>query len=224
MITFAPMESFESILKYCDENGVKLLAVSKTKQAEAIFDLYQKGQRDFGENKVQELISKKDLLPADIRWHLIGHLQSNKVKFIAPFVHLIHSVDSFKLIKEINKQALLCNRTISCLLQIFIATEETKFGLSEIEATEIFGSKEFKSLKNICVVGLMGMASNTSNENRVRSEFSKLKLFFDELKKQESENLKMQILSMGMSSDYKIAIKEGSTMIRIGSALFGAKH
>ncbi len=181
---------------------------------------YKAGQRDFGENKVQELISKQVQLPADIRWHLIGHLQSNKVKYIAPFISLIHSVDSLGLLEEINKQALKNNRIIDCLLQIYIAGEETKYGLSFEEARQILISDAFRNLNNIRITGLMGMASNTEDQNLIRSEFRGLHDFFIQL---SHVNFKPEILSMGMSSDYKIAIEEGSTLIRAGSLIFGSR-
>lgn len=196
---------------------VTLVAVSKTHPVEAIKRLYDEGQRIFGENKVQELISKQPLLPKDIQWHLIGHLQTNKVKYIAPFVSMIHSVDSLKLLREINKQALKANRVIDCLLQVHIAMEETKFGLSETELDEILSSEETRAFQNVRLLGLMGMATNTENETLIRNEFKKLKSLFD------LQRSRFSVLSMGMSSDYKIAIEEGSTMIRIGSLLFGGR-
>ncbi len=195
-----------------------LVAVSKTKTIEDIQQLYNLGQRDFGENYVQELTDKETALPKDIHWHYIGHLQSNKVKYIAPFVNLIHGVDSLKLLKEINKQALKSNRVISCLLQIHIAKEETKFGLDEKELYELFELHDLAELKNINITGLMGMASFSDDLNLVRNEFNNLKKIFD------SVASKLKILSMGMSSDYKIAIEEGSNMVRIGSLLFGKRN
>jgi pyridoxal phosphate enzyme (YggS family) len=193
---------------------VTLVAVSKTKPVEDIKELYDLGHRDFGENYVQELGEKYPLLPQDIRWHYIGHLQSNKVKYIAPYVHLIHGVDSLKLLKEINKQAQKNNRVIHCLLQVYIAQEETKFGLDEKELSELLASGEFSELKNVKVQGLMGMASFTEDTNKIRNEFMHLKSLFDKYDQ-------FTTLSMGMSSDYTIAIEEGSTMVRIGSLLFG---
>jgi pyridoxal phosphate enzyme (YggS family) len=193
-----------------------LVAVSKTKPAEDIQALYNLGHRDFGENYVQELIDKESILPKDIHWHFIGHLQSNKVKYIAPFVHLIHGVDSLKLLKEINKEAIKNNRTIDCLLQMHIAKEETKFGLDENELHEILTI--LPELKNVHVLGLMGMASFSNDMNLVRSEFQSLKNIFNRM------NISPTILSMGMSSDYTIAIEEGSTMVRIGSLLFGERN
>jgi PLP dependent protein len=199
--------------------NVTLVVVTKTQQAEKIMEVYDAGYKIFGENKVQELLEKYETLPKDIQWHLIGHLQTNKVKYIAPFVHLIHSVDSLKLLQEIDKQALRNNRGIDCLLQIHIAQEETKFGFDFNEAEQIINANQ---LKNVSIVGLMGMATNTNNEEQIKSEFHSLKSFFDKLKSQ-TQNPLFQILSMGMSSDYKIAIKEGSTMVRIGSSIFGAR-
>jgi PLP dependent protein len=200
---------------------VTLVAVSKTKPIALIEEAYAAGQRDFGENYIQELEDKHKQLPADIRWHAIGHLQSNKVKYIAPFVYLIHGVDSLKLLQEINKQAQKNNRIIDCLLQIFIAKEETKFGFSFEECESLFQSGELDKLKNIRVVGFMGMATNTDNETQIRNEFRSLKDFFDKISHLNSH---ISILSMGMSSDYKIAIEEGSTLIRIGSSIFGERN
>jgi len=200
--------------------NAQLVAVSKTKPVEAILEAYNAGQRIFGENKVQEMVEKYEALPKDIQWHLIGHLQTNKVKYIAPFVSLIQSVDSFKLLQEINKEASKNNRVIECLLQIHIAKEETKFGLSFDEAKEIIFSPETKALKNIKIVGLMGMATNTDNQEQIREEFRTLHKFF--LNSQFS-TINSQ-LSMGMSSDYKIAIEEGSNLVRIGSAIFGERN
>jgi len=200
---------------------VTLVAVSKTKPIELIQEAYTAGQRDFGENYIQELEDKYKQLPTDIRWHAIGHLQSNKVKHIAPFVYLIHGVDSLKLLQEINKQAQKNNRVIDCLLQIFIAKEETKFGFSFEECENLFQSGEIDKLKNIRVVGFMGMATNTDNETQIRNEFCSLKNFFDKI---SHLNPHISILSMGMSSDYKIAIEEGSTLIRIGSSIFGERN
>ena len=196
---------------------VNLIAVSKTKCNEMLLEAYGAGQRDFGENYVQELVDKHEQLPKDINWHFIGHLQSNKVKYIAPFVYLIHGVDSFSLLKEINKQAQKNNRVIECLLQLYIAQEETKFGLDFNEATQILNSTEFKELKNIRIRGFMGMASNTDNSEQIKKEFKSLKIF--------SLNYPdLNILSFGMSSDYKIAILEGATMIRVGNSIFGERN
>jgi hypothetical protein len=198
---------------------VTLVAVSKTKPNSAIMEAYEAGQRVFGENKVQDLAAKAEILPKDIQWHMIGHLQSNKVKYIAPFVHLIHGVDSLKLLQEINKRASQNNRIIDCLLQIHIAQEETKFGLDEQEAAALL--KIAIDLKNIRITGLMGMATNTSNEDQVRKEFNYLKNLSIKL---QTYNCKLQTVSMGMTGDYQIAINEGSNMVRIGSAIFGARN
>lgn len=203
---------------------VKLVAVTKTYSIEHIMEAYSAGHKIFGENKVQEMLDKYEQLPKDIEWHLIGHLQSNKVKFIAPFVSLIHSVDSFKLLKEINKQALKNNRVIDCLLQIYIATEETKFGLSFEEAENFLNSPEFKNLKNIRITGFMGMASNTANKLQIKNEFCSLNHFFNSMKPLSTLNFELLTLSMGMSSDYSIAIECGSTLIRVGSAIFGTRN
>ncbi len=201
--------------------NVTLVAVSKTKPVADIMQAYNAGQRVFGENKVQEMCDKQPQLPDDIQWHLIGHLQTNKVKYIAPFVGLIHGVDSLKLLKEINKRAKQNNRIINCLLQIFIAEEETKFGLNQEELNEIINSDEFKQFENIKVVGLMGMATFTDNDEQIRKEFTYLKAVFDKHKQLKTKNLELKTLSMGMSGDYQIAIECGSTMVRIGSAIFG---
>jgi PLP dependent protein len=204
----------------------QLIAVSKTKPIEAIQEIYIQGQRDFGENKVQELVGKYEALPKDIRWHLIGHLQSNKVKYIAPFIHCIHSVDSLNLVFEINKEAKKNNRTIQILLQLHIAKEETKFGLNYKEAIEIleYYTASNSELKNVSIIGLMGMATNTDSETIIREEFKQLKGLFNSIQKSYllHDNAFTQ-LSMGMSSDYKIAIEEGSTQVRIGSTLFGER-
>ncbi len=216
-------QNLEHIKLALPEN-VTLVAISKTKPVEAILEAYSSGQRIFGENKVQEMCDKQLLLPTDIQWHIVGHLQSNKVKYIAPFVSLIHAVDSLKLLQEINKQAAKNNRIIDCLLQIYIAQEETKFGLNFEEAEQLLSSPAFQELKNVRIVGLMGMASNTDNKEQVRMEFRSLKNFFDKIKTQESRlETTYTILSMGMSSDYNIAIEEGSTMVRIGSSIFGER-
>lgn len=218
------LNNYNAIKTSLDAKEVTLVAVSKTKPVEDILELYQLGQRDFGENYVQELVDKQAQLPKDIRWHFIGHLQSNKVKYIAPFVHLIHGVDSASLVKEINKQAQKNGRIIDVLLQVFIASEETKYGLDENELVSIvegFGKAEFG---NVRVVGLMGMASFTENLTIVRTEFKKLKQLFDSLPSTGNVNIKPQFLSMGMSADYPIAIEEGSNMVRIGSLLFGTRN
>jgi hypothetical protein len=203
----------------------KLVAVSKTHPVEAIREAYDAGQRIFGENKVQELTQKQPNLPADIQWHLIGHLQSNKVKHIAPFISLIHSVDSPRLLEEINKQAMKVNRVIECLLQVYIAKEESKFGFDEEELFALLQSDTFKNLKSIKVTGLMGMATFTENKEQVRKEFRSLKNLFDRIQKLNlPSNIEMKELSMGMSQDYKIAMEEGSTMVRIGTAIFGNRN
>ena len=201
--------------------NVQLIAVSKTKPVEDILTAYNCGHRDFGENKVQEMTAKYEALPKDIRWHLIGHLQRNKVKYIASFVHLIHSVDNFKLLKEINKQAIKHNRVIPLLLQIKIAKEDTKFGMSFQQAEELLNSEEIQEFKNIKISGLMGMATNTNDKETIAREFQSLKNFFDKLKK---TNPNFQYLSMGMSGDYDVAIENGSNMIRLGSVIFGARN
>ncbi|PSL07922.1 YggS family pyridoxal phosphate-dependent enzyme [Cecembia rubra] len=202
-----------------------LIAVSKTHPASSIREIYDLGHRDFGENKVQELTDKAAQLPQDIRWHMIGHLQRNKVKYIAPFVFLIHGVDSLKLLQEIDKQAEKNNRIISCLLQVHIAEEESKFGFSEEELMDLIHSEELKALNNIKIIGLMGMATYTENVAKVRKEFAGLKSLFEKLKALDlSGNVDMKVLSMGMSGDYLIAQEEGSTMVRIGSAIFGERN
>lgn len=210
-------ESYNKIQTQLKERQITLIAVSKTKPLEDILELYNEGQRDFGENYVQELISKYEQLPKDIRWHYIGHLQSNKVKYIAPFVHLIHGVDSEKLLSEINKQAVRNNRTIPCLLQIHIAQEETKFGLDETELKTVMARDENGDYQHISVKGLMGMASFSTDMQLVRKEFKQLKRIYNKFPQFDT-------LSMGMSGDYIIAAEEGSTMVRIGSLLFGSRN
>ena len=201
---------------------VTLVAVSKTKPVEDILSIYHCGQKVFGENKVQELCSKFESMPKDIEWHLIGHLQTNKVKYIAPFVSLIHAVDSLKLLQEINKQAQKHNRVINCLLQIYIAKEESKFGLDFDEAISILHSPEFVALEHINIVGLMGMATNTDDQSIVKKEFTQLEKFYQELKKDNNiAHCNFSTLSMGMSNDYALAIDCGSNMVRIGSSIFG---
>lgn len=203
---------------------VTLVAVSKTKPVAAIQEAYNAGQRDFGENKVQEMVDKYDQLPSDIRWHLIGHLQTNKVKYIAHFVHLIHGVDSLKLLIEINKQAAKHNRIIDCLLQFHIAEEETKFGLNMAECTEILTSSAFAEMKHVRICGVMGMATFTENTEQINKEFAQLTTYFFLLKQVFfAENDSFSIRSMGMSGDYEHAITQGSTMIRVGSSLFGIR-
>lgn len=205
-------------------NGhARLIAVTKTKPVSILQETYNSGFRRFGENKVQEMTEKFEALPKDIEWHMIGHLQSNKVKYMAPYVSMVHGVDSFKLLKEINKEAAKHDRVIHCLLQIFIADEETKFGLSAEEATDILKSPELNTLSNIRIKGLMGMASNTEDEQKIRSEFKGLKSLLESFKKYNSEITSMEELSMGMSGDYEIAVQEGSTMVRVGSAIFGSR-
>ena len=217
--------NIEKLKKELQEYNCSLIAVSKTHPVELIKEAYDAGQRDFGENKVQELVDKQPQLPGDIRWHLIGHLQRNKVKYIAPFVHMIHSVDSEKLLKEIEKQGRREDRTISCLLQVHIASEESKFGLSEDALDALINGDVLSQAKHVKVKGLMGMATFTDDEEQIRSEFKKLKSIFDRLKNSSlPDNAVMEELSMGMSSDYSIALEEGSTMVRVGSAIFGARN
>ena len=202
---------------------VALVAVSKTKPVSDFMEAYDAGQRVFGENKIQEMTEKWEQMPKDIHWHMIGHVQSNKVKFMAAYVHLIHGVDSLKLLEEINKQAAKYNRVIDCLLQIHIAEEETKFGLDENELNELVHSTAFKNLKNIKIVGLMGMATFTDNQNQIKKEFLYLKTLFDKLQSISTENCQLQTISMGMSGDYQLAVACGSTMVRIGSSIFGGR-
>ena len=201
-------------------HNISLVAVSKTKPISDLEQAYQTGQRLFGENKVQEMVHKYEIMPKDIKWHMIGHLQRNKVKYIAPFVNLIHGVDSLKLLKEISKQALKCDRTIDCLFQLKIASENTKFGMSKNELQTILNCDEFKKLKYIKGRGVMGMASFTGDFDKIKLEFKYLKSIFDDLKNQFQE---FKIISMGMSGDYELAIKCGSNMIRIGSHIFGSR-
>lgn len=219
------IDNYNQLKKSLPEN-ITLVAVSKTHSFEKILELHNAtGHLDFGENKVQELCGKYEQLPKNIQWHLIGHLQSNKVKYIAPFVHLIHSVDSEKLLQEINKQAKKCNRIIPVLLQIYIATEETKFGLSFTEAEELLLSSRLQNYSNIRINGFMGMASNTENMEQVKSEFSSLRKFFQyaNINFPKNENVQLNTLSIGMSHDYNIAIESGSNMIRVGSLIFGER-
>jgi PLP dependent protein len=215
--------AYLSLKKELDEKQVTLVAVSKTKPVEDILELYQLGQKDFGENYVQELVTKSSQLPDDIRWHFIGHLQTNKVKLIAPFVQLIHGVDSLKLLKEINKEAIKNDRIIDCLLQMHIAMEETKFGLDEEELKLVLHQTGNLERANIRVCGLMGMASFTENIPTVRNEFRNIKRVFDKYAGIKNATLHMETLSIGMSGDHKTAIEEGSTMVRIGSLLFGER-
>lgn len=213
-------DKVNEIREYLTNKNCELIAVTKTHPVETLMDAYKIGLRSFGENKAQEMAQKYQELPKDVIWHMIGHMQSNKVKYIAPFVSLIHSVDSYSLLDEINKQALKYNRVINCLIQIHIAEEETKFGMNKGEAEELLSRIIYEKLNNVKIGGLMGMASNTSNQNQIRDEFKKLKFLFDQFK---SQNKNFTFLSMGMSGDYKIAVEEGSNMIRIGSALFGER-
>ena len=217
------MSVSNTIIKIKSElpSHVTLVAVSKTKPNELINQAYLAGQIDFGENYVQELVDKHQELPKDIRWHFIGHLQTNKVKLIAPFVNLIHGVDSLKLLEEINKQAQKNNRIINCLLQIYIAQEDSKFGLSFDECKELLQSNSYLNLKNICVVGFMAMASNTEDNEQIKKEFLSLKKFHESM---VTIQLPLNILSFGMSSDYQLAIECGSNMIRIGSSIFGERN
>lgn len=206
--------------------GVTLVAVSKTKPVSALEEAYEAGQRIFGENKIQEMTDKYQVLPKDIEWHMIGHVQRNKVKYMAEYVSLIHGVESLKLLQEINKQALKHNRVIDCLLQLFIAQEETKFGLDHTELIEIFESKEFADLKNIRIKGLMGMATFTDDTTEIKREFSTLKQIFDHSKTNYNHlsNVELDTVSMGMSNDYVLAMECGSTMVRIGSSIFGNRN
>jgi pyridoxal phosphate enzyme (YggS family) len=206
-------------------NNVTLVAVSKTKPIADLQEAYDAGQRIFGENKIQEMVDKHDVLPKDIQWHMIGHLQSNKVKYMASFVNLIHGVDKFKTLKEINKQAKKHDRIIDCLLQVKIAKEETKFGFSIDEINTILHSKELADLAHIKIVGFMGMATFTDNKQQLQEEFLSLKTVFEKQKQiTDTKNCKLQILSMGMSGDYPLAIANGSTMIRVGSSIFGNRN
>lgn len=217
-------ENIDKIRKSLPDQ-VQLVAVSKTKPAELIMEAYQTGQRIFGENKVQELAGKYEELPKDIEWHFIGHVQTNKVKYIAPFIQLIHGVDSFKLLKTIHSEAKKSNRIIPCLLQFHIAEEETKFGFSLEEVEDILNSAEFQELKNVQISGVMGMATYTDDEAQVRKEFTCLKTYFDQLKSiYFAKNPEFKEISMGMSGDYQLAIEAGSTMVRIGSTIFGERN
>jgi len=221
------VEAYRQIRKELDANSVGLVAVSKTKPIKEIRELYGLGHRDFGENYVQEMVEKANILPGDTRWHFIGHLQTNKVKLIAPFVQLIHGVDSLKLLKEINKQAEKAGRVIDCLLQVHIAREETKFGLDEAELDALIKKFRAAGLKNVRICGLMGMASFTEDIDAVRTEFRNLKVIFDKLRTYNSQpacrQARFTTLSMGMSSDYRVAVEEGSNLVRIGSLLFGER-
>lgn len=203
--------------------NVTLVAVSKTKPVADLLEAYNAGQRIFGENKIQEMTEKWEQMPKDIQWQMIGHIQTNKVKFMAPYVSLIHGVDSLKLLEEINKQALKNNRIIDCLLQIHIAEEETKFGLNEEELKDLLATETFKNLNNIKIIGLMGMATFTENQDQIKKEFEHLKSIFDSYQNLKSEICNLKSLSMGMSGDYQLAISCGSTMVRIGSSIFGGR-
>ncbi|MBU2940604.1 YggS family pyridoxal phosphate-dependent enzyme [Lacinutrix sp. C3R15] len=213
-------KNLQDIQSQIPEN-VTLVAVSKTKPVSDIMQAYQTGQRIFGENKIQDMVDKYEEMPKDIQWHMIGHVQRNKVKYMASFVSLIHGVENFKTLKEINKQAAKHNRIIDCLLQIKIASEDTKFGMSANEASEILQSEAFSELKNVNVVGVMGMATFTDDQEQIRNEFNLLKSIFNNLKK---ENNKLTTISMGMSGDFKLAIQCGSTMVRVGSSIFGNRN
>jgi len=217
-------DNIKNLKAETDRLKVKLVAVSKTKPVEDIEEAYAAGQRIFGENQVQELVEKHEKLPKDIHWHLIGHLQTNKVKYIAPFISLIESVDSLKLLQEINKQAAKNERVINCLLQVYIADEDTKFGLGYDELIELLRSDEYRDMKNVRIIGLMGIATNTDNEKQIKDEFYELKILFDGIKASffRKDDFFKEI-SMGMSSDYKLAIEQGSTMVRLGSTIFGQR-
>ena len=203
---------------------VTLVAVSKTKPVSDLMEAYNAGQRIFGENKIQEMVDKYDVLPNDIQWHMIGHVQKNKVKYMASFVSLIHGVDDIKLLEEINKQAKKHDRIINCLIQIKIASEDTKFGMTPMEAKSLLQSPVFSELKNIKITGVMGMATFTDNQTQIKNEFTLLKTTFDTLKSFETFNFRAEIVSMGMSRDYQLAIECGSNMIRVGSSIFGERH
>lgn len=220
------MSISSNLLKIKDilPKNITLVAVSKTKPVSDLMEAYEAGQRVFGENKIQEMTQKWEQMPKDIQWHMIGHVQTNKVKYMAPYVSLIHGVDSLKLLKEINKQAKKWRRVIPCLLQVYIATEETKFGLEQDELLQLIHADEFKEMENIKIVGLMGMASFTEDIDKIRKEFQSLKDIFDYVKPYQLPNCHFEHLSMGMSGDYKIAIECGSTMVRIGSSIFGRRE
>jgi hypothetical protein len=224
---FKPMsiaENFRAFEEKLAHSPARLVAVSKTQPVEVLREAYDAGCRCFGENKVQEMVAKHEALPPDVEWHLIGHLQTNKVKYIAPFVALIHSVDSLKLLQEINKQAARNNRVQDCLLQLHIAQEETKFGFSYDEAESLLHSDELSALTHVRILGLMGMASNVDDETQIRREFRGLKQFFDRMQREAARpGVSFRELSMGMSGDWTIAVEEGSTLVRVGSAIFGAR-
>ena len=217
-------QNIHSIKSQLPEN-VTLVAVSKTKPVSDLIEAYEAGQRIFGENKIQEMTDKWETMPKDIQWHMIGHVQTNKVKYMAPFVSLIHGVDSLKLLQEINKQAAKNNRVIDCLLQVYIAEEESKFGLDEEELSEVLKQVQHDTgeFNYIRIVGLMGMATFTDNQTQIKKEFSRLKTIFDQFANLNTKNCQLNTLSMGMSGDYKLAIECGSTMVRIGSSIFGGR-
>ncbi|MGK0385917.1 MAG: pyridoxal phosphate enzyme (YggS family) [Patiriisocius sp.] len=217
------MSISENIKKYKEAlpNHVSLVAVSKTKPVSDLMEAYQGGQRIFGENKIQEMASKWEEMPKDIEWHMIGHVQTNKVKYMAPFVHLVHAVDSIKLLREINKQAAKHDRIIYCLLQIKIAEEDSKFGMHENDANELLASEIAATLPHVAIIGLMGMSTFTEDKSQVETEFKKLSSIFEDFK---NTHPKLNVLSMGMSGDYKLAIEHGSTMVRIGSSIFGHRN
>lgn len=218
------IEKYKQLITELAPYDARLVAVSKTKPVEDILQLYNTGHRIFGENKVQELVSKYEALPKDIAWHLIGHLQTNKVKYVAPFVSLVQSVDSLKLLQEIDKQAAKNNRIINCLLQVYIASEETKFGLDETELETLLSSSEYRKLQNIRICGLMGMATNTDDETQIENEFANLKRIFGSIQARYFTHAPYFCeLSMGMSSDYHLALKHGATLVRVGSILFGSR-
>jgi len=219
-------ENIKSIQAEIAPYRCQLVAVSKTKPKELLMEAYETGIRDFGENKVQEMTDKYEALPKDIRWHMIGHLQRNKVKYIVPFVHLIHAVDSVRLLKEIEKQAAKVDRKVNCLLQMHIAEEESKFGLSEEELMDILHGDMLAGAQHVNIIGLMGMATFTENDQQVRREFKSLKKIFDKVKSDASlpSHVKMEELSMGMSGDYQLALEEGSTMLRVGTTIFGKRN
>jgi len=217
-------EKLEELNSELKNTSARLIAVSKTKPKEMLKEAYEAGQRHFGENKAQEMTEKSEALPNDIFWHMIGHMQRNKVKYIAPYVHLIHSVDSLKLLTEINKQGEKNNRVINCLLQVHIAKEETKFGFDYEELIKVSLSDELASMNFIKIIGLMGMATFTTNQNQIADEFGELKNIFEKLKNTRTHNFDLTELSMGMSGDYKVALEHGSTMIRVGSSIFGERN
>jgi pyridoxal phosphate enzyme (YggS family) len=221
-------EQISLINKQLNDSAARLIVVTKTRGIQELQETYAAGAIEFGENRVQEMVEKQAVLPKDILWHQIGHLQTNKVKYIAPFVHLIHSVDSLSLLKEINKQGVKNNRVIHCLLQIFIATEESKFGLDFAEAESLLADPAFAEMQHIRIVGLMGMASFTENESQIRTEFQSLSDFFQQLKNNKTGvsngRVEWTELSMGMSGDYLIAAELGATLVRVGSAIYGPRH